>query len=187
MASPRQRDLLGTWIEDTSDPDEDTGDRYDDMMALHVLVLSRGAARRPVARYGQVYASNYGTDVKFGEGRFHCGEGRLVIELPAMIDRSNAVGMGYESRRSQVRACRFEFVRHDEDGEIVLTSHLDPGSPTVPAARFVRVADPTRELEQLDELAARVGEGRGEAGGGAASPDGSGGSKTPRRSRARKT
>ncbi|MFY0533619.1 hypothetical protein [Nannocystis pusilla] len=151
-----QSDLLGTWIEDTYDPDEDTEDRHDHMMELHVLVLSRDAAGRKIARYGQVFASNYGTDEKFGEGTFRATKDRVVVELPELRDRSNAAGMGYESRRWQVRACTLEFRRLEEDDEHVLTSHLDPGSPTVPEARFVKVTDPSRELARLDELAARI-------------------------------
>ncbi|MCY1004253.1 hypothetical protein OV079_01445 [Nannocystis pusilla] len=148
-----QSDLLGTWIEDTYDPDEDTEDRYDRMMELHVLVLSRDAAGQKIARYGQIYASDYGTDEKYGEGTFRATKDRVVVELPALSDRSNAAGMGYESRRWHVRACTLEFRRLEEDDEHVLTSHLDPGAPTVPKARFVRVTDPSCELALLDELA----------------------------------
>jgi len=160
MASATEADLFGTWIEDRPardpDSDEEYDDDIDDAMELHALVLGRDAAGRRVARYGQIYASNYGTDEKYGEGTFRPTKHGIVVELPALSDWSDAAGMGYESRRSLVRACRLEFLRIDETGGIVLTSHLDPGFPTVPAARFVRTADSRAELDQLDKLAERI-------------------------------
>ncbi|MDC0720969.1 hypothetical protein [Nannocystis bainbridge] len=156
MAS--EDELFGTWIEDPPEPDlDDDDDDVDDSMQLHALVLGRDAAGRGLARYGQIYASNHGTDEQYGEGTFRCVQGGLVVDLPALGDWSDAAGLGYESRRSQVRARRFEFMRSVVDGEaIVLTSHLDPGFPRVPPARFVRVTDPSAELAQLDALAERA-------------------------------
>lgn len=160
MSSAIEADLFGTWIEDAPaqdpDADEEYEADYDDGMLLHVLVLRRDAGGRPVARYGQIYASNYGTDEKYAEGTFRRTKGGLVVELPELSDWSDAAGMGYECRRSLVRACRFDFQRIDEGDGFVLTSHLDPGFPTVPAARFVRAADSAAALESLDELAERV-------------------------------
>jgi hypothetical protein len=51
-----------------------------------------------------------------------------------------------------------EFLRVGERDATTLTSRLDPDLPTVPEARFVRVADATAVLRRLDELAERVRE-----------------------------
>jgi hypothetical protein len=148
------------WIEDTSDPDAECGDRYDDMMEFHALVLGRDAAGQPFARYGQIYASNYGTDESYGEGTFHRTEHGIDVVLPALSDWSNAAGTGYDCRRSLIRARRFEFRPIDEGESSVLVSYLNPGAPTVPEARFVRVADAAHVLAEFDVLAERDRERR---------------------------
>lgn len=160
MASAVHADLLGTWTEDTSRPDAESDDdeagdddRYETQM-LHVLVLSRDDKGQPVARYGWIDESNHGTSELYGEGTFQRTKGGLVVEL-RLSDWVNTGGMGENYRHSLVRACRLEFRRTGRGAAITLMSHLEPGSPRFPEARFVRETDTSLADEILEELAER--------------------------------
>jgi hypothetical protein len=159
-------DLLGTWIEDTFDPKEDSEDRYDNAMTLHALVLSCDDEGRSIARYGMIYESSPGTDEEYGEGTFQSAGRRLLVVLPELLDWSNADGMGYDTRRCRVLPEKLDFVRTQRRGVVTLKSHLSSRRPTVPEARFIRAkpAHVDYVLQTLDDLAARARERRSRAG-----------------------
>lgn len=160
---PPLSELLGTWIEDTADPDDPTIDLHDYSMHLHALVLARDADGRLVARYGMIFSSNVGTDERHGEGTWEQVDGGIIVRLPAMMDWSDADAMGYDCRRSRFDRERLTFTAVRRDGALALTSHLREGSPVVPAAVFVRddPDDPLRVAESLDELADRARDRQG--------------------------
>ena len=146
------------WVEDTDDPKEGSGDRYDFAMTLHALVLNCDDAGRGVARYGMVYKANYGTDEEYGEGTFHRISRGILVVLPELYDFSNASGMGYDTSRNRVRSDKFDFIKTRRRGVITLHSHMSQGHPTVPKARFIPAtpAYVSDVLENLDALSERA-------------------------------